>query len=108
MGHSMGGFGTWAWGTARPELWAAISIHSGGARTAPLSDAARLRGVAVRVWHGSGDSLVPVAEARAIIKALRWAGITPEVEIVEGHGHSQRPDDQVKAIRWLMQWRREG
>ncbi|MCG3135022.1 MAG: hypothetical protein HMLKMBBP_02515 [Planctomycetes bacterium] len=65
-GHSMGGFGTWHWGPARAERWAAISPCAGGGGPNGV-DAA---GLPVYVYHGSDDHIVGPGSDRSAAKAL--------------------------------------
>jgi len=58
-GHSMGGFGTWYLAYQHPERFAAIAPMS-----APFSVTAwaeRLKEMPIWAFHGSDDSLVPIA-----------------------------------------------
>ncbi|MEM9353300.1 MAG: alpha/beta hydrolase [Planctomycetota bacterium] len=40
-------------------------------------------------WHGSRDRTVPISSARAMVRALRAAGGSAELHVVEGKGHTQ-------------------
>jgi len=60
----------------------------------------RLHGRVVLVLHGSDDHVVPVAEARAIVRAI---GPGAELRIVQTAGHELRHDPRAVAalIGWL-------
>jgi len=71
-GVSMGGYGTWATAMDSPALWAAIAPICGGA--APSEVVAKLKDKPTRVYHGSNDVVIPVAQSDAIVAALKKAG----------------------------------
>ena len=57
-GHSMGGFGSWAWGPKRADVWAAFAPCAGGGGP-------QTGGLPVYVYHGTDE----VAQARLLTLA---------------------------------------
>ena len=100
-GLSMGGFGTWDLVMRRPEWFAAaIPICGGG----DPSEAARLRAVHVRIFHGGADTAVPTVRGRIMFEALKAAGCDVGYREYPGVGHNSwaptYADDEV--LSWLF------
>lgn len=70
-GLSMGGYGTWHWGAAHPEKFAALLPICGGGNPAA---AARLKNMPIWAFHGSKDTVVPVEESLQMVAAVKKAG----------------------------------
>ena len=52
------------------------------------------------VLHGDADRVVPLAQAQALIGAIRAAGGTVELMVYEGEGHGwSRPDTVADVYR---------
>lgn len=66
-GLSMGGFGTWDMIMRYPRTFAAALPICGGA---DLTKAPRLLDIAIRTYHGSADTAVPVTGTRAMAAAM--------------------------------------
>lgn len=77
-GLSMGGYGTWALATRRPDRFAAILPICGGGEPRL---ARRLRRLPIWVFHGARDQTVPLARSRAMVRAIRAAGGAPRFTI---------------------------
>lgn len=80
-GLSMGGYGTWALISKRPDLFASAAPICGGGdriRTLLLSPAQRdaLKTLPVWVFHGGKDTVVPPSESERMIDQLKRAGAT--------------------------------
>lgn len=100
-GISMGGFGTWDLVMRRPEWFAAaIPVCGGG----DPSEAARLRDVHVRIFHGGADTTVPTVRGRIMFEALKAAGCDVGYREYPGVGHNSwaptYSDDEV--LSWLF------
>lgn len=67
-GLSLGGYATWRLACAYPEQWAAVAPVCGGGEVGDLS---ALKSVPVWCVHGERDPVVPVAESRRLVAALR-------------------------------------
>jgi dienelactone hydrolase len=77
-GHSLGGFGTWLFAAAHPELFAAIAPVSGGSPVPPAALPAllaRLKDVPALVVHGAKDGIVPPDSSRQMTASAKQAGI---------------------------------
>lgn len=84
LGQSMGGFGTFAILTLKPDLFAAgIPVCGGGAE----SRAARIAQIPIWAFHGEADPVVPVRRSRAMVAALEVAGGKPHYTEYKGEGH---------------------
>jgi predicted peptidase len=106
-GISMGGFGTWEAVERWPETFAAAFPIAGAGDP---QAAAALADVPVWVFHGSGDTLVPVAGSRLMVQAVRAAGGTACYTEYPGADHdiwfTIRPLDQPKVLAWIFSQRR--
>lgn len=70
-GQSLGGYGTWDIISRHPQMFAAAVPLCGG------GDAARVvaaRTLPIWAFHGAKDPVVPVAQSRELVEALRRAG----------------------------------
>ena len=78
-GISMGGYGTWDAGIAKPEQFAAIVPVSGGGDTLILKHAEgakleALRGLAIWAFHGGSDGSVDPYESQRMADEFRAIG----------------------------------
>jgi len=83
-GLSMGGYGTWAWACAEPNVFAAIAPICGGGK--PL-EAAKLRSIPTWVRHGDADQAVPLKQSVDMVDALKAVGGDVKFDIVLGGQH---------------------
>lgn len=60
----------------------------------PLHHAAAIRRPTL-VLHGDADEVVPLAQAQALVEAIRAAGGTVELHVYEGQGHGWRGEETV-------------
>jgi predicted peptidase len=74
-GLSMGGFGAWSLAVKYPDRWAAIAPVCGGGDP---RRADKIKDIACWCFHGADDPVVPVAQSRAMIKAIEKAGGHPK------------------------------
>jgi len=77
-GHSMGGFGTWAVASTKPEVFAAIAPVSGGPPAqgdALAALLAKLKSTPAMIVHGAQDEVVPVQVSRSMKGAAEKAGL---------------------------------
>jgi predicted peptidase len=84
-GLSMGGFGTWDFACAHPELFAAIAPVCGGG---DAWVARKLVNVPVWVFHGEDDTAVPIQRSEAMVAALEKAGGKVKFSRFENTGHN--------------------
>lgn len=83
-GASMGGMGTWMWGVASPERFAAL---------APLCGigvpwyAFRLKDTPVWAFHGDQDGVIRVEESIWMTEAVNRFGGNARLTVYEGVGH---------------------
>ena len=84
-GISMGGYGTWDWGTASPERFAALVPICGAGR--PFLAAERLRTMPIWAFHGGRDKVVPLRAHEETIKSIQSAGGNPKFTVYPTAGH---------------------
>ena len=83
-GLSMGGYGTFRYMAAFPNLFAAAVPMSGGGST---STAATIKDIPTWVFHGSADATVPVQYSRNMVNAITAAGGHPLYTEIAGGPH---------------------
>jgi len=83
-GQSNGGFGTWDMISKHPELFAAAIPLCGGGNPALASNL-----VFMPIWafHGEKDDVIPVAETRSMIAAIKRLGGVPRYTEYKGVDH---------------------
>lgn len=117
IGYSMGGYGTWLWGSAHPERFAGLAPHAGGLGSggpkavSPDLDgwAKRLAPLPIWIFHGDKDDVVPPERSERMNNLLKAAG-AKEVRLTmlagKGHGISDSLQDP-QLYAWLLRHRRE-
>jgi predicted peptidase len=101
----MGGYGTWHWATARPDLFAAIIPICGGGE---VSMAHRLVDMPIWAFHGEKDDIVPVEATLEMADAVRAAGGKVKLTIYPDLKHDSWTDTYSNPViyDWLLQHRR--
>ena len=84
MGHSMGAIGTWVLGAKYADTWAALGAFSGLGNPQSVE---RMKHIPQFVVHGDADPTVPVAGSRAMVAALKTAGVDHVYVEVPGGNH---------------------
>ena len=104
-GLSMGGYGTWALATARPDRFAAIAPICGGGRP---KRAARIAHIPAWVFHGAKDEVVPVEASREMVEALTTLGADVRFTVYPEAGHDSWTEtyDNPAFYDWLLAQRR--
>jgi len=104
-GLSMGGFGTWMYGAAHPERFAALVPICGGGKP---EDAAGLAKVPIWAFHGADDKTVPPAMSQKMVEAVKKAG--GDIQYTEvpktGHNSWDTAYGEADTIKWLLKQRR--
>jgi len=137
VGNSLGGYGAWHLLVLYPDIFAAVVTVSGGLvptsqhehgrhwappellrvidAASPHLELARAVGdIPAWLFHGEKDTVVPVAESRNIVAAMRHLGRNPRYTEYSGAGHSiagaswAEPDlpawllskRRAQAVRW--------
>lgn len=105
-GVSRGGYGSWHFISARPEMFAAAVPVCGGGDP---SQAAKMVDVAVWAFHGAKDKNVPVSGSRDMIEAIKKAGGNPQYTEYESEAHSiwHRVSQTSGLWDWLFEQRRD-
>jgi len=113
-GLSMGGYGTWSLGLKYPERFAAIAPVCGGGSGADILLASQttsraLRSLAVWAFHGAKDPVVPPAESKVMVAALKKAGcrdVTLTLYPHTGHDAHTETYNNPALYEWFLQHRR--
>lgn len=104
-GHSMGGFGTWHWGPAKADVWAAIAPCAGGGGPGSVAS----DGLPVFIYHGTDDAIVPPDRDRAAARSL--ASSKDAVDFVytelDGVGHGFPPEVRDEIFRFFAGRRKD-
>ncbi len=104
-GLSMGGFGTWSLAAATPERFAALVPICGGGD--PIW-ARRLGHVAVWVFHGAKDPVVPLERSERMVEALKKAGGNVKFTVYPDAGHDSwtAAYNDPELYKWLLEQKR--
>ena len=101
-GISMGGFGTWIYGAAHTDIFAAFMPICGGGNPA---DAAKLATRPIWAFHGADDSSVPPSKSREMVEAVRNAKGNIQYTEFPGINHNSWDSayGDANAIAWLLE-----
>jgi predicted peptidase len=104
-GCSMGGYGAFALAGERPDVFAAMIAGCGGGDP---RDAARFKGLPVRVLHGAKDEVVPLRSSQEMVDALKAAGCPVEFVVLPEAGHDIGTESfaDPALYQWLLSHRR--
>ena len=113
-GLSMGGYGTWSLGLKHPGRFAAIAPVCGGGSHADIllanPDQSRaMRTLGVWAFHGAKDTVVPPAESKVMVAALKRAGcrnVTLTLYPHTGHDAHTETYNNPKLYEWFLSHRR--
>jgi predicted peptidase len=118
IGYSMGGFGTWLWGSTHPERFAGLAPLAGGlgfggprAVSPDLTEwAKRLAPLPVWIFHGDRDDVVPPERSERMHSLLKSAGARQvRLTLLAGKGHGITDNLRTPELyAWLLRHRREG
>lgn len=84
-GISMGGFGTWSFACAYPNLFAGIAPVCGGGMSWRVD---RIKHLPIKVFHGDKDNVVPISYSYNMVDALINLGNNVEFTIYHNVGHN--------------------
>jgi len=119
-GLSMGGYGVYHLALAHPNTFAALVVVCGGllphettiaVQQSPLAKDApdpyeftahALRHLAIRLFHGDADTVIPVSESRRMAEALKAEGA--DVQYVEFPGAGHNAWDRAYGDEALWTW----
>jgi predicted peptidase len=104
-GHSMGGRGALYFAYRLPSRFAAVLALS------PLSPitawAGKLARIPLWLFHGSADTLAPVADTKELVQAIEAAGGRPSFDTLPGRDHFILDVYERRDIyQWLLQQKR--
>ena len=114
-GLSMGGYGAWSLGAKHPERFAAMAPVCGGGSAASLlmlnrAQARALRSLAVWAFHGAQDDVVPLAESKVMMAALKKAGCREATLTVypnTGHDSWTKTYTNPRLYEWFLKHERK-
>lgn len=104
-GQSMGGVGTFGAMSLRPDVFAAAIPVCGGWDP---KNAGKVKHIAIWVFHGDKDKVVPTEYSRKMVEAIRKAGGSPKYTEYEGVGHNSwsKTYASSETWEWLFQQKR--
>lgn len=107
-GLSSGGGGALWLALTRPDIWAAVAVVSPQAMAGTAELAPNAVNLPIRLFHGTRDPVVPVAEARAWRDSLKAAGARVEyTEYRDGrHNVWDAAYHDAAIFRWFAPFRR--
>jgi predicted peptidase len=118
IGYSMGGFGTWLWGSTHSERFAGLAPLAGGlgfggprAVSPDLTSwAKRLAPLPIWIFHGDRDDVVPSERSERMHSLLKSAGAKQvRLTMLEGKGHGITENlHDPELYAWLLRHRRQG
>jgi predicted peptidase len=108
-GLSQGGHGTWTIGAHHPNLFSALApccgyIHTRHASTTPPPDLTAYLGKPIWAFHGEKDDVVPPAESKDMILALKKAHQTPDPKLTLYPDANHNCWDKAYRDEKLGQW----
>lgn len=106
-GLSMGGFGTWAWGTRQPERFAALLPICGGGFPHEVKNS--LQKLPVWAFHGDKDNVVDVAYGQEMVDVAVKSGGPSKLTVYPGVGHDSWTEtyNNPEVYRWLLSHRKQ-
>lgn len=104
-GLSMGGFGTFAWGAANPERFAALVPICGGGSPAL---AEKLKGLPIWAFHGDKDPVVPLQLSQSMIDAIQAVGGKAKLTVYPNvlHESWSYAYAEPELFKWMLAQRR--
>lgn len=104
-GLSMGGIGTYAWASARPDRFAAIAPVCGEWLSV---DACDLKRVPVWAFHGEKDEVVPIGADKMLIDKINACGGHARLTVYPDAGHDAWTEtySNPALYEWLLAQRR--
>ena len=105
-GLSMGGFGTWALGSAYPKKFAALVPICGGG---DVSKADAIKKIPIWVFHGDQDKTVPAQKSIDMVEALKKVDANIQFTLYPGVGHDSWTEtyNNPKLYEWLLEQNRQ-
>ncbi|HEU4396147.1 MAG TPA: HEAT repeat domain-containing protein [Planctomycetota bacterium] len=89
-GHSMGGFGSWHWGSKWAERWAAVGPMAGGG--CPGAGRFKDTQTPVYLFHGTDDNVCAVGDDRGAAEQMLKGGNDFVYTELNGVGHGCPPE----------------
>ncbi len=122
-GLSLGGYGTWLWGSMKTDTFAALMPVCGGGNPMDLKRlspdmtpdsfgtmeerVARLATRPVWAFHGKADDVVPALRTRQMVRNVEKAGGAVKYTEYPGVGHNSWDNayGDAEAVAWLLEQR---
>lgn len=105
-GLSMGGYGSWEWGCANPDRFAAIApICGSGQRWRACS----LKNTPVWVFHGARDQVVPLQRSEEMVNALKKCQGNVKFTVYPQAGHDSWTEtyDNPELYKWFLSHKKD-
>lgn len=101
-GLSMGGNGTWSLAIAQPKRFAAIAPVCGWNMP---SDACRLKDMAIWVFHGAKDNVIPIESSEFMVERLKSCGSDVKFTIYPEANHNSWTEtyNNEELYKWFLE-----
>lgn len=99
-GFSMGGFGTWYYGSKYPDIFCA-AIPVAGRPTGDLD-----MQIPIYALHGQFDEIVDIEPTKKEIKKLKKSGLNAKLYVIQGLTHYQT-GEYVTSLKKTTKWLKE-
>ncbi len=97
-GQSMGGVGTFGAMVHRPRAFAAAIPVCGGWNP---KDSAKMKDIAIWVFHGDKDQVVPTEYSRKMVEAIKKSGGSPKYTEYKGVAHNSWSQTYASPETWM-------
>ena len=105
-GLSMGGYGSWEWGCANPERFAAVApICGSGHRWR----ACNLKNTPVWAFHGAQDQVVPLQRSEEMVNALKKCRGDVKLTVYPQAGHDSWTEtyNNPELYKWFLSHKKD-
>lgn len=104
-GLSLGGMGTWEWGSANPDRFAALAPVCG---LGNVKSVASLKGMPIWAFHGDKDAAVPYKAGLETAEAAKAVGADVKFTTYPGVGHNSwvQAYEEPDFDKWILARRR--
>ncbi len=112
-GFSMGGGGTWNFGSRTPDQWAAIAIMGMGVQAGNWGQAENVNYLPIYVWGGEADNIAyrgnkpPKEQINDLARTITDAGGKVNASSTPALGHMYIYSKQEESITWMQQFTRK-
>jgi predicted peptidase len=108
-GLSLGGWGTWKLAEEHPEIFAAIAPVCGPTDLFMVTDAVKLKGLPIHIYHGALDDVVPPMQSIDMHEELKKLNANSELFIFPNDNHNSWDStySDPKFYEWILAQHKE-